>query len=78
MAAASGAALVTSLALWGALVAPVNAAWTPLSPADPVFAEAYADLRMRWEYGHVAAFIAWFTGWVGLVAAATRRLACGE
>lgn len=73
MAAASSASLLVSLALWGALVAPVNAAWAERSPADPAFADAYAELRMRWEYGHVAAFIAWFTGWAGLVAAATRR-----
>ncbi len=72
LAAASAAALFVSLALWGGLVAPVNAAWAARSPADPAFAEAYTSLRMRWEFGHVAAFIAWVTGWVGLVAAVVR------
>jgi hypothetical protein len=33
----------------------------------------YDNLRSRWEYGHVAAFIAWLSGWFGLVAALTRR-----
>lgn len=77
MAIASTAALWVSLALWGALVAPVNAAWAEVSPADTGFAAAYAALRDRWEYGHVAAFIAWLTGWFGLVAIVTR-LAAGE
>lgn len=68
IAAASALTLVVSLALWAALVAPVNADWAQLSHADPsAFAAAYARLRPRWEFGHVAAFIAWFTGWCGLV-----------
>ena len=74
LAAASAASLVISLLLWGALVAPVNAAWAELSRADVAgFAAAYERLRPRWELGHVAAFIAWFTGWLGLVAVAVRR-----
>ncbi|MDO8907977.1 MAG: hypothetical protein Q7W55_05680 [Pseudohongiella sp.] len=71
--AASAAALLISLLLWALLVAPVNSAWansTGLSPDE--FVEAYANLRSRWEYGHMAAFIAWLTGWFGLVAALTR------
>lgn len=74
LAAASAAALVISLALWGALVAPVNAAWAEVPRTPPAeFAAAYQSLRARWEYGHVAAFIAWLTGWFGLVAVATSE-----
>lgn len=70
--AASAAALLASLLLWAFLVAPVNAEWgssTDVSQAE--FAAAYARLRGRWEYGHVAAFIAWLAGWLGLAAAFT-------
>ena len=68
--AAAAAARGVSLLLWGALVAPVNVAWGRVQDAAPeVVLDAYARLRMRWEYGHVAAFIAWFTGWIGLVVA---------
>jgi hypothetical protein len=75
VAAASAAALLVSLLLWGALVAPVNAAWARLSPDDPAqFAAAYAQLRPRWEYGHVAAFIAWLAGWFALVGVALAGL----
>ncbi len=74
LAAASAGALLASLLLWGFVVGPVNATWAgaaDLSPAQ--FAVAYDAMRARWEYGHVAAFIAWFTGWCGLVAAITRQ-----
>jgi hypothetical protein len=75
MATASAAALLISLALWGAVVAPVNAAWAEVSRADhAAFAAAYAGRRLQWEYGHLAAFIAWFTGWSALVRVATRRI----
>lgn len=74
LAAAAAAALVISLALWGALVAPVNLSWASAPRDDPVaFAAAYEDLRWRWEYGHVSAFVAWLAGWFGLVAVATRE-----
>jgi hypothetical protein len=72
MAAASAAALLASLLLWGATVAPVNAAWAQLSGASATeFAAEYDRLRLRWEYGHLAAFIAWLSGWLGLVATVT-------
>lgn len=72
--AATAASLLVSLLLWGFLVAPVNSAWGSLSPDDPAaFAASYARLRSRWEFGHLAAFIAWLTGWFGLVAVATRE-----
>lgn len=63
-------ALAVSLVLWAALVAPVNAAWArALEAADPVHVmEAYARHRPRWEYGHVAAFVAWLAGFCALVA----------
>ena len=71
---ASAAALLASLLLWALVVAPVNSAWADSVGSGPEeFAAAYARMRSRWEYGHVAAFIAWLTGWFGLVAALTRR-----
>lgn len=70
--AATAATLFTSLLLWGFLVAPVNSAWAELSRDNPAeFAAAYEQLRPRWEFGHLAAFVAWLTGWFGLVAVAT-------
>jgi hypothetical protein len=74
LALASAAALCISLALWGSLVAPVNALWAdvPRSTAEE-FAAAYARLRPRWEFGHVAAFVAWLAGWFGLVTVAMRQ-----
>lgn len=69
----SAAALLASLLLWALVVAPVNSAWADSAGSGPAeFAAAYERLRSRWEYGHVAAFIAWLTGWFGLVAALTR------
>jgi len=73
---ASAVALLASLLLWGAIVAPVNAVWQEFQGASPdALIGAYALLRPRWEYGHVAAFVAWFAGWCGLVWAATRDTA---
>jgi hypothetical protein len=58
-------ALAASLAIWGAAVAPVNAEWAQLIKAgSDALPDAYARLRPRWEYGHVAAFAAWFAGYV--------------
>jgi hypothetical protein len=65
---AAAGALAVSLALWGALVAPVNAEWGRVLHADPsAAAAAYLRLRPRWEYGHVAAFVAWVAGFACLV-----------
>jgi hypothetical protein len=73
LALATAATFIISLVLWGAVVSPVNSAWAEVSRASPgELASAYARLRGRWEFGHLAAFIAWFTGWLGLVALATR------
>jgi hypothetical protein len=56
--------LAASLVLWGALVAPVNAEWAQAaSAASQSIPGAYARVRSRWEYGHVAAFAAWFVGY---------------
>ena len=71
------AALALSLVLWGALVSPVNSAWTRVIETAPASVpEVYAQLRPRWEYGHVAAFAA-LAGRVctaaGFVAGASRR-----
>ncbi len=74
LAMAAAASLLVSLALWALLVSPVNAAWAELSRADPVaWAAGYERLRARWEFGHVAAFIAWLTGWFGLLSLSLRR-----
>ncbi len=62
--------LALSLGLWFALVQPVNAEWGRVLAAgtDAEAVEIYARLRNRWEYGHVAAFIAWLAGVIFLVA----------
>jgi hypothetical protein len=60
--------IALSLLLWFLLVQPVNAAWADAlrsSPADAV--RAYAELRSRWEYGHLSAFVAWLVGFILLV-----------
>ena len=56
--------LVLSLGLWFVLVQPVNTEWERVLQAAPeaVVLESYMRLRDRWEYGHVAAFIAWVGG----------------
>ena len=57
-----------SLCLWFLLVEPVNAAWSDALRAGPADAvQAYARLRLRWESGHVAAFVAWLVGFVCLL-----------
>jgi len=70
---AAAAALFASLLLWGFLVAPVNSAWAGTAgSSESEIVAAYAHLRSRWEFGHLAAFVAWMTGWFGLVAAIVR------
>jgi hypothetical protein len=60
--------LIFSLILWFILVAPVNAEWLQVIESTPeLVPQAYVQLRDRWEYGHVAAFIAWFCGFCLLV-----------
>ena len=61
------ALLAASLVVWGAAVAPVNAEWAQImqSSSEPL-PSAYARLRSRWEYGHVAAFVVWFLGYCAL------------
>ena len=66
--AAALLALVVSLGLWAAIVQPVNAQWGEVLRADPSAAPAtYLRLRVRWEYGHVAACAAWLVGFACLV-----------
>ena len=56
--------LAVSLVAWGALVAPVNADWAEaIRSGSPSLPSLYAQLRNRWEYGHAAAFAAWFAGY---------------
>jgi len=72
-------ALLLSLGLWAAFVAPVNAAWGEVMKTAPAAVpEAYLRLRPRWEYGHLAAFGAWLLGYGLLVAGALRGAAAGR
>src|SRR5690606_36952985 len=60
--------LALSLLLWFWLVQPVNAAWAEALQAGPGAAvQAYAQLRGRWEGGHLAAFTGWLIGFVWLL-----------
>ena len=66
--------LVLSLVLWGPIVAPVNAEWGRVIESGPASVPAaYARLRPRWEYGHVAAFAAWFAGFCLLLLSVVRE-----
>jgi len=62
-----------SLAIWFLLVQPVNVAWAEAlrTGGDNAMA-VYSELRSRWEYGHAAAFIAWFLGFSLLIIGAMR------
>jgi hypothetical protein len=65
-----------SLGVWGAAVAPVNAEWAYIiSTASEPLPSAYARLRFRWEYGHAAAFVAWFAGYCFLQMSVLREAA---
>jgi hypothetical protein len=69
LAAAGTIGLLGSLALWFALVQPVNLEWASVIRTSPeAVPEAYARLRERWEYGHVAAFVCWAAGFAALLA----------
>jgi hypothetical protein len=75
--ATAAASLLVSLLLWGLIVAPVNAAWSGVAGSAD-FVAAYARLRSRWEFGHLAAFIAWLAGWLGLVVAVTGHSSASQ
>lgn len=63
-----GVGLSLSLILWAVLVAPVNAEWARVIESTPAsIADVYLQLRMRWEYGHVAAFSSWLLGYSFLI-----------
>jgi hypothetical protein len=67
--------LLLSLVLWSALVAPVNAEWGRAIATDPASVpDAYARLRPRWEYGHLAAFAAWLGGFALLLLSVLKEL----
>jgi len=84
---AIGALLLMSLSLvaWGALVAPVNAQWSEaIKSGTQSLPKVYAELRLRWEYGHAVAFALWLAGycclqWFGVrdqsLAARTKNVA---
>jgi hypothetical protein len=60
---AGALSLVLSFSLWLLLVAPVNAQVAEaLRSAPESVPGVWAQLRNRWEYGHVAAFLAWLLG----------------
>jgi len=66
--------LVLSLALWFMFVSPVNAEWLRVIESDPSsIPSVYERLRMRWEYGHVAAFAAWFIGFCLLLLSVVKE-----
>jgi hypothetical protein len=67
--AAGAAALVLSIVVWATLVAPVNARWGRALAGGGDVARSYVQLRPIWEWGHVAAFAAWLSGFVLLLAA---------
>ncbi len=68
--------LALSLLLWFMLVQPVNMAWLEALRSGPTGAvESYAQLRSRWEYGHVAAFAAWLGGFTLLLHGLIREVA---
>ena len=56
--------LIVSIGLWFVLVQPVNVEWGNVLQTGPRSAvvQSYLKLRERWEYGHVVAFIVWFSG----------------
>lgn len=65
---AGATCLALSLVLWYLLVQSVNASWAEALRANPAEAvQAYAQLRSRWEYGHVTAFGAWLVGFTLLL-----------
>jgi hypothetical protein len=47
---------------------PVKLGYTPEQ-----YFEVYADLRMRWECGHVVAFVLWLAGYLCLSWLVVRR-----
>jgi hypothetical protein len=56
------------LALWAGFVQTVNAEWARVA-TRPIAERAavYEAFRPQWEYGHVAAFVAWLLGYCGLL-----------
>jgi hypothetical protein len=72
---AAGIFLVLSLGLWSAIVLPVNMEWGRALQLDHATAVAsYRRLRPRWEYGHVAAFLAWLSGFGCLAASVLTEI----
>jgi hypothetical protein len=72
---AGAVCLALSILLWFLRVQPVNAAWADALRAGPADAvQAYAQLRSRWEYGHVVAFAAWLLGFVLLLYSIVREV----
>jgi hypothetical protein len=62
-----GSLLAASIVAWAILVAPVNAAWSEsIESASESLPAVYAHHRLRWEYGHVVAFVSWLAGYCAL------------
>ena len=71
--------LALSLLLWLLLVQPVNVAWADaLRSSSAEAVQAYAQLRDRWEYGHLSAFIAWLAGFILLVRGVLQEIGGGR
>lgn len=72
-------ALTLSLGLWFVLVQPVNRRWASLGTGSTrAVIDAYAHGRARWEWGHVAAFVAWLLGTTLLIWALACRPVCSS
>jgi len=62
--AAAAILLCFSLLAWAILVAPVNAQrGEAIKSGAQLLPNLYAELRLRWEYGHVAAFALWLAAY---------------
>ncbi len=60
--------LALPILLWFLLVQPVNVAWSDaLRGGFTEAVRAYAELRMRWDAGHVVAFSVWLVGFTLLL-----------
>lgn len=72
---AGAVCLAVSFGLWLALVAPVNGAVAEVTRAAPEAVPAlWFRLRGRWEYGHLASFVAWLAGFKLLLWATVRQI----
>jgi hypothetical protein len=75
LALAGALALLLSFGLWLLVVAPVNGeVASALRSAPETVPEVWMRLRYRWEYGHLAASLAWITGFIMLLLSVLREI----